>query len=83
MPKLNFKDGPALFWGLPGLILKAEFEISDMRHIIVAKNIDVKDNINIKKPSNGKVVTEKEFEAELAALQGKYMEMMSGGVDKE
>lgn len=82
-PKLNIKDGPAKFWGLPGLILKAEFEIAGMHHIITAKNIQVKDNLEIKKPAIGKTVTEKEFEAEVKAIQEKYQEIMSGEVDKD
>lgn len=82
-PKLNFKDGPGRFWGLPGLILKAEFEAGEMYHIITAKNIQIKEDLEIKKPASGKIVTEKEFEAEVKAVQEKYLEMMNGGVDTE
>lgn len=83
-PKINMKDGPDRFWGLPGFILKAEFEMMDMGFIITAKNVAVKEEeIIIEKPIKGKVLNEEEFNAEMKALQEQYKEMYGGGVETE
>lgn len=83
-PKINMKDGPDRFWGLPGFILKAEFEMMDMGFIITAKSVAVKEEkIVIEKPSKGKELNEKEFNDEMKALQEQYKEMYGGGVDTE
>ncbi|MFA5620035.1 MAG: GLPGLI family protein [Weeksellaceae bacterium] len=83
-PKLNFKDGPDRLWGLPGLILKTEFNMNDADMVITAINVNVRENeLKIKKPNKGKILTEKEFEAEMKALQEKYKDMYGGGVDAE
>lgn len=83
-PKINMKDGPDRFWGLPGFILKAEFEMMDMGFIMTAKSVAVREEkIVIEKPSKGKEVTETEFNDEMKKLQEQYKEMMGGGVDSE
>lgn len=83
-PKLNFKDGPDRLWGLPGLILKAEFIMNGADMVITAKNVAVKeDDFKIKRPEKGKTLTEKEFMEEMKKLQEQYKEMYGGGVDSE
>lgn len=83
-PKIAVKDGPSNFWGLPGLILKAEFNMNDADFIVTATNVAVKnEDIKIDKPTGGKEVTQKEFEDEIKAIQEKYKEMMEGGVDTD
>lgn len=83
-PKINVKDGPDRFWGLPGLILKAEFESNGADMIITATKVAVKEEeIKINKPTRGQEITEKEFYEEMKALQEKYKEMYGGGVDSE
>lgn len=83
-PKINIKDGPDRIWGLPGLILKTEFEMNGAGIVITAKNVAVKEEeIKIEKPSKGQEISEKEFYEEMKALQEKYKEMYGGGVDTE
>ncbi|MDO5655861.1 MAG: GLPGLI family protein [Flavobacteriaceae bacterium] len=81
-PKIAIKDGPGSFWGLPGMILKTEFEMNGAHVIITAKEIKVREKpLVIKKPSGGKEVTIVEFQNEMKAIQEKYQEMMGEGVD--
>ncbi|MBA5630208.1 GLPGLI family protein [Moheibacter lacus] len=83
-PKINIKDGPDRMWGLPGLILKAEFEMNGAELIIAATKVAVKEEeIKITKPSKGQILTEKEFMDEMLAFQEKMKEMYGGGVDSE
>lgn len=83
-PKVNIKDGPDRLWGLPGLILKAEFEMNGAELIIVATNVAVKEKeIQITKPTKGQEISEVEFYEEMRALQEKMKEMYGDGVDSE
>ncbi len=83
-PKINIKDGPDRLWGLPGLILKTEFEANGADIIITATNVAVKEEeIKINKPSKGQEISEKEFYEEMKALQEKYKEMYGEGVETE
>lgn len=83
-PKINLKDGPDRIWGLPGLILKAEFEMNGTDVIIDAVKVAVKEEeIKITKPTKGEILTDAQFMEEMKALQEKYKEMYGGGVDKE
>jgi GLPGLI family protein len=83
-PKISIKDGPDRLWGLPGLILKAEFTMNDVGIIITANNVAVKEEeIIINKPDKGQVISEKEFYEEMKALQEKMKEMYGDGVDTE
>lgn len=83
-PKINIKDGPDRIWGLPGLILKSEFEMNGTEIILTATNVAVKEEeIKISKPEKGQIISEKEFFEEMQALQEKYKEMYGGGVDSE
>lgn len=83
-PKINIKDGPDRFSGLPGLILKTEFEMNGAGITITATNISVRDEeITINKPSKGKEISEKEFYEEMRKLQEQAQEMYGGGVDTD
>ena len=83
-PKISIKDGPDRLWGLPGLILKTEFEMNGAGIIITATNVAVKDEeIKINKPTKGQEISEKEFYEEMKALQEKMKEMYGDGVDTE
>lgn len=83
-PKINIKDGPDRLWGLPGLILKTEFEANGAGIIITATKVAVKEEeIKINKPNKGQEITEKEFYEEMEKLQQQYQEMYGGGVDTE
>lgn len=81
---LPIKAGPSSLWGLPGLILKAEFESNGAQIVLTAKEIAVLEKpITIKRPEGGKEVTMDEFTTEMKAIQAKFQENMEGGVDKE
>ncbi len=83
-PKLTIKDGPDRVFGLPGLILKADFDMSNVKVHVIASNVMVKEEeIKIEKPTDGKVLNEKEFAEEMKALQERMKEMMGGGVETD
>lgn len=59
-PEIPVSHGPGEYWGLPGLILEANF---DKTVILCSKVIlNPKDKVVIKAPKKGKKVTKKEYE---------------------
>ena len=83
-PKITIKDGPDRTWGLPGLILKSEFNTNGVDISVTAISVVVRDEeIKITKPSGGKQLTQEAFEKEMLEMQKKFQEMMGGGVDTE
>lgn len=87
-PKLPYKNGPAEYQGLPGLIL--EIEIADnsddekRKYIFkaISLNVDSKKE-KIERPKKGKEVSVKEFDNFLKEQSDKWNEMHAGGVDKD
>ncbi len=78
---LPYKDGPYRYANLPGLIVKAEMTTDEFKTVFTMKEITILDKeIVVNLPTKGKVVSDKEFMAEVKALQEKYKEM-SQGVD--
>lgn len=70
-PEIPVSQGPGEFWGLPGLILEANY---DNTTILCSKVVlNPKDKTEIKKPKKGKKVTKKEHESLIA----KQMEQMT------
>lgn len=69
-PEIPVNQGPAEYWGLPGLIL----EVSDDRTSILCSKLvlNPKEKIEIKSPSKGKEVTQEEYDA----ISKKKMEEM-------
>jgi GLPGLI family protein len=59
-PEIPVSQGPEKYWGLPGLIL----EINDGKTTILCSKIvlNPKDKAEIKEPTTGKVVTQKEYD---------------------
>jgi len=59
-PEIPVSQGPEKYWGLPGLIL----EVNDGKTTILCSKIvlNPKDKAEIKEPTNGKVVTQKEYD---------------------
>lgn len=81
-PRINIKDGPDRVWGLPGLILKTEFDMMGSTLITTAINVAVlEEEIKIDKPTRGIVLSEKEFYEEMIAIQEKMKEMHSESVN--
>lgn len=56
--EIAINDGPGFYWGLPGLILIVE--ASDRNYITI--EIKTKENLDIKKISTGKVITQIEYD---------------------
>ena len=81
-PEITIKDGPATLSGLPGLIIKAEYEVDNTKMISTLKELKITDkDLKIKLPTKGNIVSEKEFMEEMKALQKQIQEMMNSGVD--
>lgn len=59
-PDIPINQGPGDYWGLPGLIL----EVSDGKTVILCSKVvlNVKEKADIKEPSTGKVVSQKEYD---------------------
>lgn len=78
-PEIPVNQGPENYWGLPGLIL----EVNDGKTIILCSKIVInpKDKIEIKAPTKGKEVTQKEYNEILKKKMDEMREMWrnSGG----
>lgn len=59
-PQIPISNGPASYWGLPGLIL----ELDDGRLSMICSKITLNSGevVEIKRPNKGKVVTNKEYD---------------------
>lgn len=72
-PEIPISQGPAEYWGLPGLILEANF---DKTVILCSKIIlNPKEKVNIKKPKIGKKVTKEEYER---LMENQFEQMKDG-----
>lgn len=58
-PQIPLNFGPAGYGGLPGLIMELKFQ--NIRFYLTKIELNPKDEIYIKKPTKGKLVTKKEF----------------------
>ncbi len=75
-PEIPVNQGPEGYWGLPGLIL----EVNDGKTIMLCSKIvlNSKDKVEIKAPSNGKVVTQKEYDETVIKKMEEFREMNQG-----
>lgn len=90
-PSLAVKDGPAMYNGLPGLIL--ELEIISTKNTsnkgfgnVTIKATEVKEVADMKpieKPKEKNVISEKEFETMSKKQMERFKKMRSEGVDKD
>ncbi|MBF6641886.1 GLPGLI family protein [Flavobacterium sp. J49] len=75
-PEIPVSQGPEGYWGLPGLIL----EVNDGKTTILCSKIvlNPKDKAEIKAPSNGKQVSQKEYD-EIVVKKMEEMQEMNNG----
>ena len=74
-PEIPVNQGPENYWGLPGLIL----EVNDGKTILLCSKVvlNTKDKTEIKAPTNGKVVGQKEYD-EIVVKKMEEMRQMQG-----
>lgn len=72
-PEIPVNQGPENYWGLPGLIL----EINDGRTTILCSKVvlNVKDKVAIKAATNGKVVTQNQYDEIVVKKMEEFREM--------
>ncbi|GGF04409.1 GLPGLI family protein [Chishuiella changwenlii] len=81
-PAIAVKDGPVGFAGLPGFIVKAEFDFNNAHTIVTLKDLKISDkDLKITLPTKGQVVTTEEFMKVVTDMQKKFQEMSNSGVD--
>ena len=75
-PEIAVNQGPESYWGLPGLIL----EVNDGKTVILCSKIvlNSKDKVEIKAPTNGKVISQKDYD-ETVVKKMEEMREMNGG----
>ncbi len=74
-PEIPVNQGPENYWGLPGLIL----EVNDGKTILLCSKVvlNTKDKTEIKAPTTGKVVGQKEYD-EIVVKKMEEMRQMQG-----
>ena len=81
-PEIPIKDGPTNISGLPGLVIKAQFETSGIKFIYTLKDLKISEKeIKLTIPTKGNVITQEQFMAEIKKIQEQFKEMMGSGVD--
>jgi len=78
-PKLNYKNGPTNYGGLPGVILKIILNNKEgnqlNKQIYVATKVEVSDKFKINKPTKGKQISQADFEEMVEEENRKFNEM--------
>lgn len=75
-PEIPVNQGPEGYWGLPGLIL----EVNDGKTIILCSKVvlNPKEKTEIKAPSKGKTVSQKEYDDIVVKKMEEFREMNQG-----
>ena len=75
-PEIPVNQGPESYWGLPGLIL----EVNDGKTVILCSKIvlNSKDKVEIKAATNGKVISQKEYDETVVKKMQEMREMYDG-----
>ncbi|WP_284652850.1 GLPGLI family protein [Flavobacterium terrisoli] len=75
-PEIPVNQGPEGYWGLPGLIL----EVNDGKTTILCSKVvlNPKEKADIKAPSNGKEVSQKEYDEIVVKKMAEMQEMNNG-----
>lgn len=87
-PKLAYKNGPAEYGGLPGLILELEEkkDSEDQKEKLIYTAISLKADKNkklIQFPKKGKIISKNEHKTIMEEEMKRMNEMYGGGVDKD
>ena len=72
-PEIPVNQGPEGYWGLPGLIL----EVNDGKTIILCSKVvlNAKDKVEIKAPTNGKVISQKDYDETIIKKMEEFRQM--------
>lgn len=75
-PEIPVNQGPEGYWGLPGLIL----EVNDGKTVILCSKVvlNPKEKVIIKPATNGKVITQKDFDETMIKKMEEMREMNRG-----
>ena len=75
-PEIPVNQGPESYWGLPGLIL----EVNDGKTVILCSKVvlNSKDKVEIKAPTNGKVISQKDYDETVVKKMDELKEMNQG-----
>jgi GLPGLI family protein len=75
-PEIPVNQGPEGYWGLPGLIL----EVNDGKTIILCSKVvlNPKDKVEIKAPTNGKAISQKEYDETITNKMEEFRQMNQG-----
>ena len=75
-PEIPISQGPENYWGLPGLIL----EVNDGKTTILCSKVvlNLKDQIEIKAPTKGEVITQKKYDDTVIKKMQEFREMGGG-----
>jgi GLPGLI family protein len=75
-PEIPVNQGPEGYWGLPGLIL----EVNDGKTIILCSKVvlNTKEKVEIKAPSNGKIISQKEYDETITKKMEEFRQMNQG-----
>lgn len=79
-PEIPVSDGPADYWGLPGLIVEVNADRTSLSLLKVELN--PKEKIQIKEPDKGKVVSKKEYDEIVASKMEEMRQNFEGGRQK-
>jgi len=75
-PEIPVNQGPENYWGLPGLIL----EVNDGKTVILCSKVvmNAKEKVEIKAPTTGKVISQKEYDETVVKKMDEMREMNQG-----
>ena len=75
-PEIPVNQGPETYWGLPGLIL----EVNDGKTIILCSKVvmNTKEKAEIKAPTNGKEISQKDYDETVIKKMKELQEMNQG-----
>ena len=75
-PEIPVNQGPESYWGLPGLIL----EVNDGKTVILCSKVvlNAKEKAEIKAPTNGKVISQKDYDETVMKKMQEMRDMNQG-----